>query len=65
MCITYGLLLAWLVLFILLIVVTIFYTISWLLCSSDRVQNQGQGIDFNQFGEKTWFFVLQFNSIPP
>ncbi|BET01612.1 Myelin proteolipid protein (PLP or lipophilin) [Nesidiocoris tenuis] len=48
MSITYVLQLGWIVMFIFLIIVTVFYTIFWALCSSDRVQNK-QCIDFTQF----------------
>lgn len=50
MSITYVLQLGWIVMFIFLIIVTVFYTIFWALCSSDRVQNK-QCIDFTQFGK--------------
>ncbi|KAL1116104.1 hypothetical protein AAG570_005599 [Ranatra chinensis] len=48
-CITYLLLLVWLVVFIFLVLVTAYYTVSWALCSSSQVQNEGKGIDFRQF----------------
>ncbi|KAK9508632.1 hypothetical protein O3M35_006149 [Rhynocoris fuscipes] len=49
MSITYILQIIWLSLFVFLIIVTLYYTIFWTLCSSDRVQNQNQCIDFKQF----------------
>lgn len=49
MCITYVLQLAWLVMFIFLVIVTFCYTIFWQLCSAPRVQNEHQCIDFTRF----------------
>ncbi|XP_066903952.1 neuronal membrane glycoprotein M6-a isoform X1 [Halyomorpha halys] len=49
MSIIYVLQLAWLVIFVCLAIVTVFYTIFWALCTSDRVIKENQCIDFTQF----------------
>ncbi|XP_046394411.1 neuronal membrane glycoprotein M6-a isoform X1 [Ischnura elegans] len=47
--ITYILQLAWLLMLCFLVIVTLFYTIFWKMCSSERVQRDHQCIDFQQF----------------
>ncbi|XP_075212195.1 neuronal membrane glycoprotein M6 isoform X2 [Lycorma delicatula] len=49
MCITYILQIAWLMMFVFLVIVTLCYTIFWQLCSAPRVQNDQRCIDFTQF----------------
>jgi len=47
--ITYGLLLAWLVVFTCCIIMTIFYSLSWGVCSTKEIQYDEEKIDFYPF----------------
>ncbi|XP_066995720.1 neuronal membrane glycoprotein M6-a isoform X2 [Anabrus simplex] len=47
--ITYILEIAWLLMLCFLVIVTLIFTIFWALCSSPRVQNDRQCIEFGQF----------------
>ncbi|KAK7794684.1 hypothetical protein R5R35_008016 [Gryllus longicercus] len=49
MSITYILQIAWLLMLCFLVIITVTFMIFWGLCSSNRVQNERQCIDFTQF----------------